>query len=263
MESIRFSVLNRAFLLVTLVGLLSACGGGNDTPPPPPPPAKSSINLQIMSTEGDALSLVNATIAGKSVAKSDANGLIKLTDLDAETDISIKFEKSGFANQVHRFRSGAKDTFTQATITMSAYKTVTNFETATTAVDIIADSGAKVIVDGSDFVDSSGSPVTGTIDLSITPIDVSTPAGLEAFPGSFSARSETGEDVPVIVTYGTTEYKFTQADQQLQLASGKTAKNLGRSCQTWQTSNGACEARRLSSFLREAQKDRRDFRGNI
>lgn len=83
--------------------------------------------------------------------------------------------------------------------------------------------GASVLLSPDSFVDANGNPVSGNIDVTITPVDVSNPALLGAFPGEFAGVA-TGESTATpIVSLGTVEYVFSQGGEPLQLAPGKTA----------------------------------------
>ncbi len=206
-----------AFLILPF---LSACGGGskderNDV-------AHTTLSIQVISADGGSVEGVSATIDGKAKASSDKDGRITINDLPVERELAIKLQKDGFANQVYRYKSGLKDAADTALVTMIARGESATFS-ATSAVSIQGEHGAAVTLKGGEFVDSKGEVVSGDIELSMTPVDVSTPAGLEAFPGSFSAIDDDGGEVPLIVTYGTTEFQFTQGGEELQLAEGETA----------------------------------------
>ena len=114
MEALKKYVSGKYFFILFLLAFLTACGGGGGSDGKTPPVAgKTSLELDIISISGEPLNLVRATRNGAVIGTSDTAGLISLDKLDADKDISIKLQKDGYANQVYRYRSGAKDTFTR------------------------------------------------------------------------------------------------------------------------------------------------------
>jgi hypothetical protein len=86
--------------------------------------------------------------------------------------------------------------------------------------------GAAVTFNTNDFVDGNGDPVVGDIQLTITPVDVSQPASVQAFPGLFAGIPDSETDPTLIVSLGAVEFEFTQDGNPLTLAPGATADVL-------------------------------------
>jgi PKD repeat protein len=82
--------------------------------------------------------------------------------------------------------------------------------------------GAKVQLPTEALIHADGSIVAGSIEVYVTPVDISDDLTLEAFPGSFSGITFEGA-APLIMTFGTADYTFMQGEEELQLAAGKTA----------------------------------------
>ena len=82
--------------------------------------------------------------------------------------------------------------------------------------------GTFVLLPIEGLVDSDGNMVTGQVETYLTPIDISDPNEIEAFPGEFNGVDFDGP-VDLILSYGTADYTFMQHGEKLQLAPGKTA----------------------------------------
>jgi len=90
-------------------------------------------------------------------------------------------------------------------------------------VDVAAAHGARVTLPANALVDGDGNPVSGEVELTITPVDVSSDDELGVFPGDFAGEDADGVAVPLILSYGTVEYRFSQNGEELNLAAGQSA----------------------------------------
>ncbi|MDH5446710.1 MAG: DUF1566 domain-containing protein [Gammaproteobacteria bacterium] len=219
------------FFLVSIIIITAACGGsgggggptGNGDDPgnggPTPPTASATLNLQVISNNGESLADVTAQIGSKSYGTTDKNGHVSLAGLSPDSSVAIQLNKSGYANQILKLPTPGGDRTSDFNVTMITRQAQITFNTDVPET-VIGEFGAKVVLNGDDFVDSDGNPVSGDVQVAVTPLDVSTPAGLASFPGSFEATDQDGEDQQLI-TYGTTEFHFTQGEEELQLAEGK------------------------------------------
>lgn len=185
----------------------------------------SSISGRITSVDGTTLSTVSVNVmsAGISAATSSSgmNGEFVL-ELLANNDVVIHLSAAGYADQVVPARSPNANGNVFLDISMIPRGATQTFSASADAM-LNGSDGSSVSVIAGSFVDANGLAVTGNIDLTITPVDVSRPASLAAFPGEFSGVLE-GEltDTP-IVSLGTVEFEFSQNGQPLQLAAGQTA----------------------------------------
>ncbi|MDH5517569.1 MAG: DUF1566 domain-containing protein [Gammaproteobacteria bacterium] len=216
----RFSV--NKIVLVFLFFSLSACDLFNHSNEQPADVPHASLDVRLISTDGSALAAVNVLVNNVSHGISDTSGSLLIDDLDVDSSMTLVFDKNNFASQVINHQTGAEGSSASIEVVMIPRQSSITFNNNTESV-LTGQFGASIELKGNDFVDTSGAVVSGDIEMQITPVDVSTEAGLEAFPGSFSAIDDAGAEVPVIVTYGTTEFNFTKNSEPLQLANGKTA----------------------------------------
>lgn len=154
----------------------------------------------------------------------DNNGEFSLA-LPAEKNLSLLITAPNFATQVITVYSPSEGGITKinATLIKVNNEIIISDEGITTYV---ADTGATVTFDKADFVDDNNNAIIGDIQLTITPIDVSKPATMPAFPGSFSGLAQGDSEPSEIISLGAVEYNFTQNGSPVNLALGKTAEIL-------------------------------------
>ncbi|MDH5184205.1 MAG: carboxypeptidase-like regulatory domain-containing protein, partial [Gammaproteobacteria bacterium] len=185
----------------------------------------STISGRITAVDGTVLSSVSLNVlsAGSSAAvtTSGASGEFGV-ELVANSDVVIQFSAAGYADQVAPARSPTANGNVFLDIIMIPRGTTQTFSAAADAT-LTGSDGASVSVIAGSFVDVNGIAVSGNIDLTITPVDVSRPASLAAFPGEFSGVLEGALDDTPIISLGTVEFEFSQNGEPLQLAAGQTA----------------------------------------
>lgn len=185
----------------------------------------SNISGRVTTVDGSVLPnvAINVLSGGVSSAAtiSTANGQFSV-ELLANSDVVLQFTSAGYADQVAPARSPKSNGNVFLDIVMIPRSAVQSFS-AGTNVTLTGSDGAGVSVTAGSFVDGNGIAVNGNIDLTITPVDVSRPATLAAFPGEFSGVLEGALTDTPIISLGTVEFEFSQNGQPLQLAAGQTA----------------------------------------
>lgn len=205
--------------------LLSACENNGSA-------AKTtSINLNITDTSGVPVESVSITVlkadsSNKVSAEvvSTGNGKYEVSDIPEQTDLVLQLYKFGYSSQIKPLTTLSAGTITTAYQTVMIKQQGPISFSVDTDAQINGKHGARVEVSASAFVDQNGNLVSGDIELHMTPVDVSTAAGIQAFPGSFSGILDDGSLTPIIVSFGTTEYNFSQNGEALQLAPGQSAE---------------------------------------
>jgi hypothetical protein len=191
----------------------------------------SVISGRILSVDGVAISNVVITAtngsgsSGAVLTQSDANGEFSLT-LEPETQFVLQLSNPDFSQQVIPLVSpSANDEFNLANIVMIARGNVHTIATNGQQT-IAATDGASVTFDKANFVDADGQPLSGDLQLSITPLDVSNSRSVNAFPGLFLGLPDGGVTQEMIVSMGTVEFHFTSNGESVSLASGASAEIL-------------------------------------
>ena len=159
-------------------------------------------------------------VEGGQEMQTDETGVVSFVNLPVGMPVHMKIFKNGYVNQSIEIQvpeESNKATFFTTLKTRSTPITVSNAEFGGL---IDGANGADVILPIDGFLKNDGSVVTGDIKVSITPVDVTTESA--SFPGTFSAVNNIGED-GLLLSYGVSEMSFSQNNETLQLAPGKTA----------------------------------------
>lgn len=92
---------------------------------------------------------------------------------------------------------------------------------ATAGGEVVGAANARVTVPAAGLVDADGLPVTGTVQVHLTPIDPSVAAQLEAAPGDFSAVRIGGEAAQ-LESFGMIDLSIRKDGAKLQVAPGQS-----------------------------------------
>lgn len=190
------------------------------------PTAGSSVTVagRITGTDGSPLSGVSVARVGASSstpATSDATGKASLA-VPRATAVTLRLSKTGYADQFVHLNlpaSTGSDGYFEAIL--GPRDVALTLADAAVGGTLTGRDGAGITVPANAFVDSSGAPVTGAIQISVTPVDA-TQSGGGGFPGEFAGIQPDGTTTP-IVSFGAVEYIPTSSAGKLQLAPGKTA----------------------------------------
>jgi PKD repeat protein len=158
-------------------------------------------------------------LGGAANATSDANGKVVL-QLPTGVPVVLRLSKAGYADQTVPLQliAGAPDANFKAGMLQRA--AAQDFDPVAGAT-IVGTDGATVAFGPKSLVDSAGRPVSGTAQISITPVDIRG-TGAALFPGAFAGIDANGAAQP-IASHGTVEFVPMQGAQKLQLAPGATA----------------------------------------
>lgn len=186
---------------------------------PGPVPSKTVTALVFVSdSSGSPLSgvLVNTT---SSSATTDTTGKASIPGVGVGVPVTLRFSKAGFADQVKvlELPVSAESGYLEARL--MPREPAQNLD-AGTGGSLTGKQGAKLTLPAGALVDGSGNPVSGAVQVNISPVDVST--NLEAFPGRFQGVGPTGQQ-GFILSYGTVEYALSKGGQPLNVAPGKSA----------------------------------------
>ncbi len=188
-------------------------------------PTSSSISGRVVDVAGNVIPDVNVDVlldgSSQQIDMTDASGHFELNVPDS-IEYVLKLTASSYAVQSIPVKSPAADGTVSIDVTMIARGEPQVFDNGSAAA-LSGTEGASVSIAANSFVDTNGNPVTGDIQVSITPVDISHPASLAAFPGEFSGVLEGTTDEAPIISFGTVEFVFTQNGQPLQLADGQSA----------------------------------------
>ena len=216
----------RTLVCVLCLGVLAACGGGGgaDEPPPPssPPPSgpTATVAVTVIDTQGRFVAGAQVTSPSGS-ATSDASGVASLPVATGSEQLLV-VSKTGFAEQVQPLTVPNGRSADLLRVMLIERDTAVAINAIEAGGSASGRDGVKVTFPAGALVDGAGNAVTGTIEMQMTPVDV-TAIDAQAFPGAF-AGVPTGGARADIISYGTAELLPLKNGQKLQLAAGKTAQ---------------------------------------
>ena len=188
----------------------------------PAPASTVAAQGVVKAIDGTAISgVVISQIGGAAVVVTDTAGKARLS-LGTGSPLTLKFTKAGYADQVLSLKlpatSGVDAYFEVA---MRARDAALTLSDAAAGGSLTGRDGALLVLPANALVNGAGGAVTGSAQISITPVDV-TQSAAGGFPGGFDGLQQNGVATP-IVSFGTTEFVLTAGGQSVHLAPGKSA----------------------------------------
>ncbi len=188
----------------------------------PGPAAAGSVSTLAVVRDARGTPLAEVTvsvIASGTTATTAADGRATLTT-DLGVPVALKFSRTGYADQFKRFTLPTAAESGYIEVTMIAREAAQTLPDAAAGGTLAGRDGARIILAPGSLVDAGGNPVSGPVQVSMTPVDVAAEA--RAFPGRFEGVGPDGNE-GLILSYGTVEYILTQNNAPVQLAPGKKA----------------------------------------
>jgi hypothetical protein len=208
-------------LLVGLAGIgqvacSSSDGSGGTGAPAGPSTSATGVFGTVRDKSGAPVTGATGTIAGATVT-TDGAGSFKSKAPPGEHVVSVRAK--GFADGFVRVNVSA-DTASAAHVRLLAMEGPFPVD-ATVGGTAAGSRGAKVIVPANGLVDAAGTPVTGSVDVFVTPVDPSDPVeGLGAPELLASSPSSSGQ--VALTSFGMLDVTIEQGGQRLQIAKGST-----------------------------------------
>lgn len=206
-----------------LLAILMACDR-HGTPVPTGktevPVLKAEVVVLVRNASGELVEGAGVAVEGlegtvaPGAAMTDSEGRAAV-QVDAGVETVLRITKPGYAAQVVRVFS--TDSVVVPTALIERAEPVRIVEASAGGTAVGAD-GARVTLPANALVDGAGQPVSGAVDVFLTPIDITDDRAKDAFPGLYE---EQGGDA--LLSYGCVDITFEQAGAELDLAPGVTA----------------------------------------
>ncbi len=189
---------------------------------PPPTSEGGQVRGIARGPDGQGLGGVTVHVEGETTAAtSDLTGGFTLTSLPVGSPLVIHFQREGFATQRSRLTlMGTAPGYVEVTLLPRAPARM--LPAAEVGGTVTGMEGVMVDLPVDGLLHDDGTPVTGAVEVNLTPVDVSDPMAVGAFPGQFEGVTPDGP-ADLILSYGTAEYVFSQNGNDLNLAPGKKA----------------------------------------
>ncbi|MFU8861931.1 MAG: pre-peptidase C-terminal domain-containing protein, partial [Cyclonatronaceae bacterium] len=154
---------------------------------------------------------------------TDENGRFYLSDVPTGLEQAFLFTKAGYVAQSYRTFLPDEVELGYIEVILKKRDDAITIASAEEGGSATGRDGAEIIIPPNSLVDRNGNPVTGPVDVFITPIDTDSDE-IETFPGSFEAVS--GGVRVDIATLGVAEFVIEQNGEEVDFASGTIAEVL-------------------------------------
>ena len=221
----------KLWLFIFLAFLISGCGSGGSSNSDTTIPFIETTSVSIAVTDIYGVPIASASISAReqdkpqdiiSSAITDTNGLVVMGDIPVKSNMVFVFDKQDYTAQVKSLLAPDTETTIRLEIVMLKREEPQLFN-PNEEQDLDGRDGINLVLDADALVDANGNPVSGEVSVQMTPVDVSTAAGIQAFPGDFAGIPENESEPQMLVSFGSVEFVFTQNGEELQLAEGQTA----------------------------------------
>ncbi len=158
---------------------------------------------------------------GTQAVLTNEQGYFTVDRLGASEHRVVSFEKNGYVPTAERvvIREGVT-----GDIEVYMRRTAVSQTVSAQSGGTVGNGGASVTIGGGDLINADGTPFRGTAQVSLTPFDPTTEAGLDAFPGDFEGVKADGTKEP-LMSYGYVDITVSDGSgNPLQLREGATAQ---------------------------------------
>jgi PKD repeat protein len=189
----------------------------------PPETFAGVVRGRVRSTERTYLpGAAVRVLGGEGSAATGLDGTAVLSGIPTGVPVTLEVSLAGYAAQ--RVLVEIEDPLQEwpFEVTLIQRAAPLTLESAELGGALEGTDGTRVVLPVEGLVHADGAPVTGPVDVNLTPIDVSSRRMLHAFPGVFAGVTPEGP-AEVILSHGVAEYVLSQDGDGLQLAPGKHA----------------------------------------
>lgn len=236
MRTMKFKrILNWGISLSLLMTVATACSNDNDdlNPAPNPEEPGSTVNGEMKSyelcgvvTDTDGNPLMGVTVSsGTNVTTTSNAGFFSLSEIDVVNDRSVvKFTKDGYFDVVRSVKaSDGSWNVVMNQMGNTEISTAADYSSEETKVLAVGDMKIEMPSDGY-MTDSNGKPYNGTVKADMLYLDPNNENFSELMPGGDMAAVRTDGSSALLVSYGMTSVKLTDAEgNKLQLKDGSKA----------------------------------------
>lgn len=191
------------------------------------PETTALVPLQVVDENNFVIVNARIEVNGEQAAITDADGLATI-ELLSGSQTAVRAEANDHLGQTRQIAPLANSVESSAENANLQRFTLKRREDAVVLVaaenggSVEGVDGVKLELPAGALVTSSGQPVTGPIDVFMSPVDISDARNRRAFPGEFLAVDDSDESV-FLVSFGVSDYAFEQDGNPLSLADGQTA----------------------------------------
>jgi hypothetical protein len=179
--------------------------------------SSTTVGGIVTDSTGQVLSGVSVT-AGTATTSTATNGTFSLT-VPPQPSLVVSFSKAGYLESSKQL-TATQGTSSHVAAALMAMAAPVNLD-ATRGDSVAGARGASLKVAPGVLVDGSGKTVSGSVQVSLTPLSPAVPGEFAAYPGAL-VGSVNGGPASLLQTYGVLDVTVTQNGQTVQVAPGKT-----------------------------------------
>lgn len=183
-----------------------------------------SLEGQVTNNSGNPLAGATIKVGDKTLTTDNNGGYSIILDADDDNDnIVVLVKKAGYlttAREIAAIKEGAY----KLDIQLSADQVTTAF-VASTGIDNLPVSGAKVTIPANSVVDADGNPYSGSVNIAANYYNPDSIEGAQAFAQPFAGQNADGSNETSLVTVGVIDVKLTNPSTgaELDLKDGAKA----------------------------------------
>lgn len=179
--------------------------------------APAPATALVSDTNGALAGVTVALVGGSTTAQTGADGRATLA-VPTGAAQTLRFSKAGYADQFRPLQLAAGADGTLLAVRMHARDAALTLPDAAVGGTLAGRDGATLVIPPGALVDAAGNPVTGAVQVAMTPVDVG--ADPRAFPGQFQGLRAAGTR-GLIESYGTVEFVLSRNGAPVQVAPGR------------------------------------------
>jgi hypothetical protein len=174
-----------------------------------------SLRGTVVDESGAPVADVRVERDGSEVARTDAQGRFELAAGSGD-EVVLSFRAAGYVRGIER--AAIANAPTALRVTLRAEAPAIAFD-STAGGRAEGMRGASIDAPPLAFVDRSGNPISGMVDVHLTPLDPGVASELAAYPGDGRARTFAGQTV-ALESFGVVDVTVRQGDTDLTIAEG-------------------------------------------
>lgn len=185
----------------------------------PAPGPTVAVAGHVEAVGGSALSSVTVALAGNTLGTTNGQGDVTV-NVPSGVPVVLRLSRTGYVDHLEHVQiplGGGDAVFEAAMMPQGAVQVLAD---AAAGGTVNGDDGAVLQVPANALVDDDGTPVTGAVQVALTPVDPT--AQPQAFPGEFAGILPDGGE-GLLLSGGTVEFDLGQAGGGINLAAGARA----------------------------------------
>ncbi len=166
----------------------------------------TDILVQVLDSASDPVADAAITLESTMMGMTDAEGTLSISGVSTGIPVVLTVDADGFAKQVVRTVLPADWIgAVPVPIRLLERRAAIRVEQIEDGATVEGSMGVRLVIPPGAVVDQSGNPISGSVDVYLTSVDVSDEILREAFPGAFSGVGPATNGIRPLASLGTVE----------------------------------------------------------